>query len=968
MERGLEGLPSIYYPDKTQYDCVAQDPNLPLPFHCYEAHIPYTMQFFKDYNLSGMAYIHLSDTSGKQHSLMRFRDPLPKRPSCLHLGNHPLDDHFMFLESNTPDSYRWKETSIVVDEANSIPSHSGGDDHTLIMQQQQPSDSDPSPAQLEFCIKKETSCGIELDVSVEAILNVFSVMTDIGEEDKDIVHWRAVPSLKEIWQEERRRMSKLVPPSNDFLSQEMTLAVKKGAATPGARLAVKGMRDLVNVTQGLHENFQRVLREIVERHRGAIDRVDDYLRQCPPVTPHSKGGQSTSFTPSNDETLEDLGALGGLFGDPSSLSQSISTASQDETSIELLSSQLSQTATPLSQSDQRFKELSQPYYDLRQSQMDDCASTEFEMSQRVERGEGIVVNGPYEELDDFIDPQTLLPYDDAGEDEEEDGFGGKDTSEDQIERELHDLATQPLIQIKEKANLYAHRSPSEATPSLSKRSNSFNDPQEMKEEIVEMRTESIVHLSLGASNIPHKLTLRSRPPTRKSVLSGDKAAGLYAMQAKNLTPEWMRHLLLYHKHEESRNNFGMPEHYEKYGFHLVREPPNREAVQKWYKAGQKKSRKTVITESGQQSPSITEVSTCLLLEENSRKLVITAHSAESSVEETKIAAADWTEEMTSQPIQTASTNVCYDDTPQSVSPRRGEVLDGIGNQGGRLYIEGGGELKAKTRPSQTHPSRVTQTSISQPYLPSPVTLMVLEVHVQCRVGRAGVTDSKTISMAPNSDRDKVSAVVYVFGKDPGGGEALEIIERGCIFVPIGKEIELAGAKADRPFESLAASVRRSMPKAVLGVSAPLSIESVRDERQLLLRIASIIRLKDPEILCSWDTQGLGTGYLIERGIAIGKEKGTGADPTSGSSNPMELDLARLFGRTPTYSAVTRGMGPNAGFFQSQIETTTDGTPQVRWKGSGLGVEWDERVGAGAAAASVVSCGDVVDDPNVLANS
>jgi hypothetical protein len=799
------------------------------------------MQFFKDYNMSGMAYIHLSDTScdGKQHSLLRFRDPLPKRIP-MQSNSHSVDDTFLFLESNTPDSYRWKETSIVVDEANSVASEE--DIHSLLMQQQQPSDSDPSPAQHDFIAKKETSCGLELDISVEAILNVLSVMTDVEEEDKDTVHWRAVPSLREIWQEERRRMAKLVPPSNDFLSQGLTLNVKKGAAKPGARLAVQGMRDLVDVTPGLTENFQRVLKEIVERHNRAIQRVDDYLQKRPIVTPHSKVERATTFTPDNDEVLEDLGALGELFGKSSPTSLSAEAESQEEVSIELLSSQLSQSALPLSQNDQRLKELSQSYYDLRQSQMDDCESTEYEMSQRIERGEGIVADGPYEELDDFINPHTLLPYDDVNEDEDEDVFGGEDMSEDQLEKELHDLATQPLIQtVNQKFSL---------NPSFES-DNDFTESKELWDEFnvnatsAEMQVLPVNHLHSNVTKVPNFMTLRRRPPTRDEVLSRGKATGLHAMSAENVTPEWVRHLYLYNKRKESKYKFCMSsERAKNCNVQLVRQPPDRKAVDLWLKTERKKTGKKTCSTSSRQPSLKEEVAAESPQDESCQKFVANVHSLDMSVEEAIVNEAEWVEDESPQPILTPRTNN-FDDTPESASPTRGEILEGIGNQGGRLFVEGGGELKAKTRPSQIHASRATQTTSTQPYLPSPVTLMVLEVHVQCRTGRAGVNDSKVISMTPDSDRDKVSAVVYVFGRDPGGGEALETIERGCIFVPVGKEIEIVSTKNEKPLESLAASVRRSMPRDVLGVSAPLSVEAVRDERQLLLRIASIIRLKDP---------------------------------------------------------------------------------------------------------------------------
>lgn len=142
-------------------------------------------------------------------------------------------------------------------------------------------------------------------------------MTGIDDEDKEVLHWQAVPSWREIWQKRKASMTELVPPSNGFLIQGLTLNVKKEAVKPGARLVVKGMRGLVNVTLGLQENFQLVLKGIVERHSGAVQRIDDYLRHCRAVTPHSRMELSTSFAPSDDKTTKDIVAFGELFLDSS---------------------------------------------------------------------------------------------------------------------------------------------------------------------------------------------------------------------------------------------------------------------------------------------------------------------------------------------------------------------------------------------------------------------------------------------------------------------------------------------------------------------------------------------------------------------------------------------------------------------------------------------------------------------------
>jgi hypothetical protein len=101
LERGLD-LPNSFHPDPQQYDQHQID-NMStdnLAFHCYEAHIPYTMQFFKDWNLAGMSYIHLS-AGGK------FRTPLPKtfRPRSKSFSSGPFTN--LFVQDNTDADHIW---------------------------------------------------------------------------------------------------------------------------------------------------------------------------------------------------------------------------------------------------------------------------------------------------------------------------------------------------------------------------------------------------------------------------------------------------------------------------------------------------------------------------------------------------------------------------------------------------------------------------------------------------------------------------------------------------------------------------------------------------------------------------------------------------------------------------------------------------------------------------------------------
>jgi hypothetical protein len=102
---------------------------------------------------------------------------------------------------------------------------------------------------------------------------------------------------------------------------------------------------------------------------------------------------------------------------------------------------------------------------------------------------------------------------------------------------------------------------------------------------------------------------------------------------------------------------------------------------------------------------------------------------------------------------------------------------------------------------------------------------------------------------------------------------------------------------------------------------------------------------------SWDTQGAGLGYIIERGVL-------GAEVVCDEGSRLEsIDMARLLGRTPSDQIKSSFVGKQHD--STSTEETNDkgdiGEKKERtWRGSGLGSDWDENVGAGAAAASVVS--------------
>ena len=115
----------------------------------------------------------------------------------------------------------------------------------------------------------------------------------------------------------------------------------------------------------------------------------------------------------------------------------------------------------------------------------------------------------------------------------------------------------------------------------------------------------------------------------------------------------------------------------------------------------------------------------------------------------------------------------------------------------------------------------------------------------------------------------------------------------------------------------------------------------------MFRLAAKVLAIDPDMLISWDTQGLGIGYLVERGAALSRLAHDGEAKT-------EIDMVRLLGRSrKTNNEKVRSAQIYDTFAGSKTSNqSTNLKDKDQWKGSGLGSDWDERVGAGAAAASV----------------
>jgi hypothetical protein len=991
MERGLD-VPLKYHPDPRQYcaptTALEQQRDFTteaLSFNCYEAHIPYTMQFFKDYNLAGMSYIHVVD--GRFRRLPDVKDK--------------EDEAVLFLRSNTSGRYMWPEDS----EKN-----------------QGRSDDSPSYGLHSFWMSRETSCDVEFDTTVDEILNVQTVMKSLPEDEEERlkIHWRAVPSLREVWLQERRRWARLLKPKEDIVTQmtqhgdegddniPCSLTSKKGGSLSGGALASLGMKRLLDVSQNLSKELYRCMEQIVGRHLQSIVRMDRLLHNNRPQPVSASAllqASQSSSVGSLDSAVEALGALGSQFED--------SYKEDDRPRVNFQSSPESQEMTQMSHPDHFTQEsLSLSQGCLTQDPMD--------FTQRVDRGESVFEDDELSPVDERIDPRTLTPYDEAEFDEED------ELSEGELEEALSVLATQltstELPSQREspdrrKSSMLAYESDSEDSLATRGKTQGKKEDREADTSFLDGLS-PLQQLSDGNRDLQRDhalsdpLTALSQiqaPPSARNLFDSKQEAKerLHPLQPTGRIAPWMSFSARYsqlHRPQLSGeiSSAGLlADSWAGRSFEPVRGPPSRLEVERWARKRKRTdsrayNRPTKKAGSDQPKEAIFE----LRIDGSSRKLTAIAKASRkrqrqfvfSDVCETSLQVqvgreGDEIEDVDlsqSQLSQTSSLSPSQNEQPAESNPRDAnptnkldqfysvgsststpdeapraandtatadsgdrsesqsetEPLQGIGQQGGRIYVEGGGGLKAKTRASQL-PLNLSANSEKALEIPAPVTVMSVEIHVQCRKGKAGVTDSKEIAMKPDFRKDVVSAAVYVLACDPGGGEPIKIIERGCLLAPLESE-EGWGGQGETDMNrkhKYEERMKAALPSKCR--SAQLKIEAIRSEKSLLYRLAHIIRCKDPDMLLSWDTQGAGLGYIVARGTEIGLK-----------------NIADLLGRTPSARASYNEGKKVSTESANQNGPEHDGSDGNRqepdWKGSGLGSEWDERVGAGAAAASIVS--------------
>lgn len=985
-----------------------------LKFRCYEAHIPYTMQFFKDYNLSGMSWINIGDC--------RFRMPLPNivkdRIGTVATGFNERNQRcsegndFTLTKDIIPSELCWADMSA----SKSAQVHDDEAQKNMLK-------LDGS----EFWIWRETSCDIELDTTASNILNVNDIITDIPHDPE--IQWRAVPSLREIWTEERKRMADLLPPKDNFLSGDsqsqqsnqfdkiktenlpFTLSVKKGADRPGSLLALIGSRKLFEPSPGLENQYKKVLTDIFLKHSHSLENIETIMideKQRRDAMKYSRSAKISSNHYLDNDEICDLQTLLEQF-----------TQDTFIPSVDFTESQIIGSGTRQQQNNQLFdpggsNALSQSFKFARRLSQEEYMKVDEDLNffQRID----------LEEINDgAIDPLTLTHYEEEGNDcwtEEE------NMKEEEFEQCLTMLATQHQGTSSETfINQETEVTNSRMNKEFAPKPHDVSSPVFLRENIKDGTTlgnnnkaggkrgvgddevfilgrtskhhdhcainnfdsiENSTNIIRGSSifqNISrvdgNSWHLKKTLPTRGDFISVETPHGLDEIVWRPILrhPQTSVPWLGYRNCENfSSRQLELSKHCVLKGgyFEPLLKPPSSSIVHHWMKRkrsfgqlGASATQKIKVSKRGEDKHGAIEVQRKSDLVSNlnggkefvdvctsiDTKRIGTSQRASVHVPRSSPRKPDINElpgeamkgNATHSSVSTQSTHTAVTQQSASTDTARGhnhsnitDALQGIGQQGGKFLLYEGPIKASLTSPSNR---------ISHTFQKRTITIMSIEVHVQCRTGKAGVSDSRDISMEADPSKDPIFSVCYGYAIDPGGGEKIKIIERGCIFVPTQSE-KLPQKKSSNGDPSHSSLI--SMIGKTLGCSKILRNEVVHDERQLLLRFASIVRWKDPDILTSWDTQGGGIGYLIQRGLSL--RNSSNHDDTG-----SDIDMVRLLGRTPRsckYKVADHAPDTQLNKDQFTEEAAPSGCSR-KWEGSVLGAEWDERVGAGAGPSSII---------------
>lgn len=808
-------------------------------------------------------------------------------------------------------------------------------------------------------------------------MNVNDVITELSS-DED-AHWRAVPSLREIWSEERHRMSTFLNSEDNFLnanddesSQPFTLSVKKGADTSASRLALKGVKKLYDEVDSslpdLNIAYRKTMCDILEKHKNTLSRVEHFLSR---YDSKQDGFQSPKAQlTSQDEAVIALAALHDQFD---SMNTPLSMKSISQVDI---SSQVSAA---------RFNPMTQ-------ADMDDVEDN-FAFALDMEMGRRI------DHIEKDINPFTLTPYDD----ENVGGFHDEEEcmEEEEFERYLTALQTQDIpssAQFGESIKPRSAKSLNDEPDGLTKTSflsyqeestssaNSCHLGQHLHEGISPTYFQSSNFKSPQATSIDRDSTKILFSESSVSAASGSRDY----FQPRRCPPvrgECMEQNVRWNSvtHHRDRsvdwlgyagNNRSPSKSANQMTFiktfiftQSILKAPTTKSVSRWLR--RQKNDKILqslhhTTKNSKPMKKRHYPQNNLVFDDNSRKLTLNVEpstkkrvlfadiSGISTCSVGEVEEVKWIQSCANMSQDSSKgTNLSPNkiDSADNVTGKARvdtlntelsgismsssrcddsatcDPLQGIGNAGGRINVEGGGGLKAETR---------SEENSDLHELPSPeLFILAIEVHVQCRKGKAGINDSTLISMKADPSRDPIFAVVYAYALDPGRGEKIKILERGCVFIPSRSELS-----SQNDASEVISKIGKTM-----GISSEMKLEAVSNEKSLLLRIAAIVRQKDPDVLTSWDTKNGGLGYLIDRGDAI-SEKEDGVK--------QKIDMVRLLGRTPNSDKAT-----NASMYGYLFDTGGDTdasniqtSKPIRF-GSGLGSEWDDDVGAGVGPSSIV---------------
>lgn len=826
----------------------------------------------------------------------------------------------------------------------------------------------------EFWTRRDTSCDIELDTTVTNILNVKDIMVENPNDPE--VHWRAVPSLREMWIEERKRMAELVPPRENFLSNDsqseqfnqhddmkkrdlqFTLSVRKGADRPGSLLALIGSRQLFESSPGLKDDFDRAIHDIISKHEKNLNNVKEMMN-----IPKSRRGKRnlTVTTKISNNKFVDIKESSAL----QSLLEQFTTIQTDTLANQLQHTQLLSPVdcNNLSQSLGLPSKLTKGHM----KEVDD----DLEFFRKIHRE---VVD------DELIDPLTLTPYEGDCKDDywaEEDNM-----NEEDFEHSLTLLATQhqgttcgiqgihdadanldkPIL-----ASVHVNNIPLDIEVGNQDKKTKCMDGavngNNLTSYDIETRQQFNINVGTGQHRKGNSIIRYDDPPAlgrcmwqpkKTPPLKGNFFSSLSSQNQERrawypiahypaTSVSWLGYANL---HNIARPSIHLGDRYEP----LARTPSVSE-VSRWLrkrKVDQVEDPRVVKAALNLRGRSVATKRKCNV-----------AHHLHGEWDEGNLNQEPGTNLVTSRKTDDCSAVVMTSNAEQSPAKHhessnfsnmksRGPTdhlssadtaeysnLNNrdtdISHRGSILHYKAG--LKSSTTIHYQQELEVVQKR--------QVTIMSIEVHVQCRTGKAGTHDSRDISMQADPSRDAVYAVCYGYAVDPGGGEKIKVIDRGCIFVPTQKE--MSSQNQFSAVNSCSSDIVSLIGKT-LGCSKTLIIETVRDERHLLLRVASLVRWKDPDVLTSWDTQDKGIGYLIQRGLFLGNGDGN-------TEKGLIIDMVRLLGRTPRDEKCDlRNFRPDETFNEREERTSED---PKRWGGSILGAEWDDRVGAGAGPSSIV---------------